>query len=456
MKIAIYSISIVLLIILSGIFSAAETAYSSLSKLKFKAWSEEKGKKFNWAAALGDNYEKLLSTILIGNNIVNISAASLGTLLFTELLKNNASLGSLISTIVITIVVLLCGEVGPKTLAKRNPEPIALNTALFILILFYVFYPFNLILGAWQKLLRKIVKKEAVQQITDDDLINIVEEAENSGNIDEDESELIQNAINFDDLTVEDALTARVDVVAIDVKSSMDKVLEVFRESGYSRLPVYKGSIDNIVGILNEKDFYKAYTTGTETKIRNIMSKNIISIPGSTPLPDILERLQKGKMHMAIVISEDRGGISGIITLEDILEELVGEIWDEHDDIREPVKKISDNEYEVLGDYTLDDFFDLCNIDEDSDDYDPVKVSGFISMLLGRAPVVGDEVDFQNLHITVLEVEYNKIISCNVKIKDKKEEEESNDFLIRGLGRGNDNNNENNENEEDLDKSEDK
>ncbi len=431
MDYAIYTIAIVLLILLSGFFSAAETAYSSISRLKFKTMAENKKKKYQWAGALGDNYDKLLTTILIGNNIVNIGAATLSTLLFTRLISDG-NLAGTISTIAITIIVLFFGEVGPKTLAKRNPEPFALNSAFIILILFYILYPLNLILGSFQKMLTKIFKTQESQKISDEDLINYVDEAENSGEIDEDESDLIKSAIGFDDLTVEDALTPRVNVEGIDVRTSMEVAKQKFLETGYSRFPVYKGNIDNVIGILNEKDFYRGYEKG-ETKIRNVMSKNVIMLPPAMPLPDALEKLQKGKMHIAIVISE-HGGTMGIITLEDVLEELVGEIWDEHDDIVEPVKKIDEETYQIQGDYNLDDFFELFEIDQDPDDYDPVKVSGFLAMLLEKAPVVGDEVDFENLHIKVDEVEFNRIVSCTVKILPKEEKEEENkDLLLRGL-----------------------
>ena len=431
-----YILAIIALILFSAFFSATETAYSSITRVRFKAMAESKNKRMLWAAALGDNFEKLLTTILIGNNIVNIGAATLATLLCTRLVKD-ATLGGTISTITITIIVLFIGEVAPKTLAKRNPEPFALIAAPFILVLYYLFYPFNWILGLWQKLLTKIFKTKEDNAITDEVLMTYVDEAQDSGEIDEDESELIKSAIEFEDLTVEDALTPRVDIVALDVTTPADKVLDTFRETGFSRLPIYKGSIDNIIGILNEKDFYKLYLDG-QKKIRNMMSKEVVLVPPSTKLSDLLKRLQKGKMHIAIVISEF-GGTMGIITLEDILEELVGEIWDEHDDIEEPVKKISDNEYEIAGNYSVDDFFDLVGIDRDPDDYDSVTVSGFIAEILDKTPTENETLTFDHLFIKVLKVEFNRIAKVYVKVNEKPNEEETNEgLLLRGIMGGND------------------
>ena len=431
-----YILTIIALVIISAFFSAAETAYSSITRVRFKAMAESKHKRQVWAAALGENFEKLITTILIGNNIVNIGAATLATLFLTRIMED-ATLAGTISTITITIVVLFLGEVAPKTLAKRNPEPFALMAAPIVLFLYYLFYPLNWILGLWQKLLIKIFKSKGDTAITDEVLITYVDEAEDSGEIDAEESELIKSAIEFDDLTVEDALTPRVDIVAIDVTASTDKALELFRETGYSRIPVFKGSIDNIIGILNEKDFYKLYMDG-QKKIRNMMSKEVVLVPPSTKLSDLLKRLQKGKMHIAIVISEF-GGTMGIITLEDILEELVGEIWDEHDDIEEPVKVLSENEYEIAGQYTVDDFFDLFEIDKDPDDYDSVTVSGFVGEILDRTPQVNDTLTFENLFIKVLSVEYNRIARIYVKVNEKQEFEDVNEgLLLRGLKSGSD------------------
>lgn len=426
-----YTVAIVILVLLSGFFSATETAYSSISKLKFKALTESDNRAARWAGVLGEQYDKLLTTILIGNNIVNIAASVIATLLFSKLIKEE-SISGVVSTVVITLVVLFVGEVAPKTMAKRNPEPVAIASAPFVLLLYYLFYPLNLILGAWQKFVTKFSRnKEGQVQITDDELITYVDEAQNTGSIDEEESELIKSAIEFDDLTVEDSLTPRVDIEALDVNCSVEKALEKFRETGFSRLPVYRGNIDNIIGLVNEKDFYKAYLAG-EKKLRNIMTKNVIMVPASMKLPDILKKLQGAKTHLAVVMGE-YGGTRGIITLEDILEELVGEIWDEHDDIVERIKKIDDNLYEVVGDLNIGELFEEFDLDEEADDYEPVTVGGLIATLLERAPKTNDKVLFKNLKLTVLKAEQNRVLKVMVEVLEKKEEEKEDSLLLKGI-----------------------
>ena len=248
---------------------------------------------------------------------------------------------------------------------------------------------------------------------------------------DEEESELIKSAIEFDDLTVEDSLTPRVDIEALDVNCSVEKALEKFRETGFSRLPVYRGNIDNIIGLVNEKDFYKAYLAG-EKKLRNIMTKNVIMVPASMKLPDILKKLQGAKTHLAVVMGE-YGGTRGIITLEDILEELVGEIWDEHDDIVERIKKIDDNLYEVVGDLNIGELFEEFDLDEEADDYEPVTVGGLIATLLERAPKTNDKVLFKNLKLTVLKAEQNRVLKVMVEVLEKKEEEKEDSLLLKGI-----------------------
>ena len=426
-----YTVAIVILVLLSGFFSATETAYSSISKLKFKALAESDNRAARWAGVLGEQYDKLLTTILIGNNIVNIAASVIATLLFSKLIKEE-SISGVVSTVVITLVVLFVGEVAPKTMAKRTPEPVAIASAPFVLFLYYLFYPLNYILGAWQKFVTKFSRnKEGQVQITDDELITYVDEAQNTGSIDEEESELIKSAIEFDDLTIEDSLTPRVDIEALDVNCSVEKALEKFRETGFSRLPVYRGNIDNIIGLVNEKDFYKAYLAG-EKKLRNIMTKNVIMVPASMKLPDILKKLQGAKTHLAVVMGE-YGGTRGIITLEDILEELVGEIWDEHDDIVERIKKIDDNLYEVVGDLNIGELFEEFDLDEEADDYEPVTVGGLIATLLERAPKTNDKVLFKNLKLTVLKAEQNRVLKVMVEVLEKKEEEKEDSLLLKGI-----------------------
>lgn len=426
----LYSLAIFVLGILSAFFSATETAFSSLSKIKLKTYGEKSDPRSKMVAALGENFEKLISTILVGNNIVNIAAATLGTMLFSKVFQNNESLAGIVSTAVVTVFILLFCEVMPKTIAKKNPESVAFGTAPIVIILFYLLYPINYFIGLWQKLINKIFKKVEKNLITDEELITYVDEAEEEGGIDSFEGDLIRSAIEFDDLTVRDALTARVEIEAIDIKTPMDKILEKFIETGYSRMPVYKDNIDDIIGILNEKDFYKAYLSGAKN-IKNVVNKNLIMVPLTTKISELLRRLQKGKMHMAVVIGEF-GGTSGIITLEDIVEELVGEIWDEHDEVIEPVSQISDDVWEVQGEMDLDEFFD--RFDQDiEEEFDAVTVSGFVTLQLERVPQVNDVVKFSNLEFKVTKTEFNRVSKVQVKVLPKIEEKEEENLLIKGI-----------------------
>lgn len=423
MEIPLYTIAIVVLILLSAFFSATETAYSSLNKIRLRNMAESKDKRSRMVVKLSDKYDSLISTILIGNNLVNITATTLSTILFAKLIANGA-VADIVSTAVMTVAVLIFGEITPKTIAKRSPEYFARAFAPIILAICYLFYPLNWLFGLWQKLVGKIFKQRDNANITDEELITIVDEAETEGGLDAYEGELIRSAIEFDDLTVMDILTPRVEVEAVEYDADMATVLKIFRETGYSRLPVYKGSIDTIVGILNEKDFYKAYLDGAKS-IAKITIKNVIYATPRMKISILLRRLQKAKTHIAVVVDEF-GGTMGIVTLEDILEELVGEIWDEHDDVVEDFTKVTDDKYLVIGDANLEDFFEFFDVNQDEVEYDPVTVSGFVVMQLGRVPAVGDVVTFENLTMTVKSTEYHKITQIEVVIEPPAQSEEEN------------------------------
>lgn len=426
MQIPLYIVAIVVLLLLSGLFSATETAFSSLNKIRIKNLSTSNSKKSRLVARLYNDYDSLISTILIGNNIVNIAASTISTLLFAKLITNPA-LAPTVSTIVMTIIVLIFGEITPKSIAKRSPEFFAHFVAPFILVVYYLFYPLTWLFGLWQKFISKIFKKRDEDSITDEELITIVDEAETEGGLDEYESELIRSAIEFDDLTVMDILTPRVEVEAVEVGDSMAKVLQTFRETGYSRLPVYKENIDTIVGIINEKDFYKVYLDGLKS-FNKIIVKNVIYATPRMKISILLRRLQKAKTHLAIVVDEF-GGTMGICTLEDILEELVGEIWDEHDEVQEDFVKITDDKYQVLGETSLEEFFDFFDVNKSGEEFEPITVSGFVVEKLSRVPAVGDVVEFENLTITVKKTEYNKVMSVEVVVAPIQEEnnEENNE-----------------------------
>ncbi|MDE6275587.1 MAG: hemolysin family protein [Clostridia bacterium] len=416
-----YIVAIVILVFLSGFFSSTETAFSSLNRIRLKNLVATNKKKYATVYFLSEHFDSLISTILIGNNIVNITATTLATIMFSALIANQDVAG-VVSTAVITVVVLIFGEIFPKSMAKRAPETFARITAPFILSLYYVFFPFVWLMGLLQKLLFKIFKKKDNENITDEELITYVDEAQTEGGLDAYEGELIRSAIEFDKMTVREVFTPRVDVEAVAIDDSMAEVMKVFKESGYSRLPVYKDNIDTIVGILNQKDFYEAYIDGA-TKFSKIMIKNIIYVPDSMRISDVLRKLQTEKRHLAIVVDEF-GGTMGVVTLEDILEQLVGEIYDERDEIVEPIVKLTEDKYTALGETNLEEFFEYFHVNKDGAEFDAVTLSGYIAYALNRLPKVGDIVNFENLAITVKQMDHAVVEKTEVLVNAVEEEPE--------------------------------
>ena len=344
--------ALVILVGFSAFFSASETAFSSLNQIRLKSRAEDGDSSAARVLAMAEQYDKLLSTILIGNNIVNIAAASIGTILFTRML--GAERGATVSTIVLTIIVLIFGEVTPKSLAKEMPEKVATAVSPFLVLLMALMTPLTWLFTQWKKLLGHFVHSGEADTITEGELMTMVSEAENDGELTDRESELIRSAIEFDDVEVEEILTPRVDVVAVADDISLEELAQTFAESGYSRLPVYHGTIDNIIGVVHEKDFYIARLKKA-TKIDDLVAPTLYTT-GSTQISQLLRTLREQHHHMAVVVDE-YGGTEGIITLEDILEELVGEIWDEHDEVTEDFRKQSDGSWIVLGSAGVDDLF---------------------------------------------------------------------------------------------------
>lgn len=413
--IAISIIGICILILLSAYFSATETAFSTLNKIRLKNAVNNGDKKMTLVYKLYSDYDSLISTVLIGNNIVNIASASLATILFAKLIAN-PSVSATVSTAVMTIVVLMFGEISPKTIAKNAPEAFAKFSAPFILALSYVFWPFIKIFGFWQLFISKIFKSKDSSAITDDEIITYVEEAEKEGGLNEYEGNLIRSAIEFDDMVVSEILTPRVDVEAISKDSLLSDAIELFNKTGFSRIPVFTDSIDNIIGIINEKDCYKAYFEKEKT-LDNLFSKDIIYTTSHMKISILLRRLQKNKTHMAIVVDE-YGGTMGIVTMEDILEELVGDIWDEHDEVVENFIQKSENIYEVNGDSSLEEFFEFFDINT-SEDYEAVTVSGFFVYLLGALAKNDDITTFEHLEMKVLSTDNHTVDKLEVKVGKK-------------------------------------
>ena len=394
----------ILLIGMSAFFSSTETAFTSFNHARVKALARSGNKRARLAIELSDKYDKLLSSILIGNNIVNILASSLATVVFVAWL---GGAGVSVSTVVMTVLVLIFGEISPKTLAKDHADQLVLAFAPYINFIMLLLTPLNWIFAQWRKLLALVFPAPKDEGMAEEELLTLVAEAEQDGEIDEHESDLIRSAIEFNDQTAEDILTHRVDIVALDVEMTMDEAEQVFHENTFSRLPVYEDSIDSIVGVIHEKDFFN---NRTATSLREIMKPPLFVTPTSR-ISDLLHTLQKAKSHMAIV-SDEYGGTMGIVTMEDIIEELVGEIYDEHDQVVESFKKLPDGSYLIDCTASLRDMQELFAI---QGDFDAATVGGWVLDQMGRIPAVGDTFVYDNrLSVRVTRVESTRVLEISV------------------------------------------
>ena len=410
-------VAMLICITMSAYFSATETAFSSVNKTRLKAMAEKGDKRAELTYRLAEDYDRLISTILIGNNVVNISLSSIGTLLFVDLLQG-ADYAATVSTAVITVVVLIFGEITPKSVAKDFPEKFAMFSAPIINVFIILLTPLNFLFSQWKKLVGKIFKGEEDAGMSQEELLLLVDEVQQDGAIDESEGELLRNAIEFGDLEARDILTHRVDLEAVPIDATKEEVAARFTESRFSRLLVYEDSIDKIVGVIHQKDFY----TGTgivDAPLKEIMTEPLY-IHQTEKVDDLLQLLRTNKSHMAIVIDE-YGGTMGIVTMEDILEELVGEIWDEHDEIEEPVQQLSDNTYIVDGSVTLDDFCDMFDISSDSHS---VSLGGWVMDEMERIPDEGDSFEYENLTITVSKTDDHRVETVTVTVHAKEEDDD--------------------------------
>lgn len=412
-------IAIVLLVVFSAYFSATETAFTSLNKIRIKNMANDGDHKAKKVMDLSEQYDSLLSTILVGNNIVNIALSAIATVLFLELYPKY---GATISTIVATVVVLIFGEISPKSVAKENPEKFAMFSAPIIKVFMVILTPINWVFGCWKKLLAKIFKFENKDAITEDELLTMVEEAETEGGIGEEQSELIQNAIEFNELEAWDVLTPRVEMRAIETGTSEEEIGEIFIETGFSRLPVYEDDLDNIVGVLNQKDFHN-YIKGGRAPVSEYV-KPVIFVAGSIKIAQLLKKLQSEKTHIAIIVDE-YGGTSGLVTMEDIIEELVGEIYDEHDtEELQDIVKTQDGSYRVLCGTNLDKMFDYFDVEED---IDATTVNGWVVLELDRLPKKGDKfrytADYKQFDVIVTKADERKALEIIVKVTELEREE---------------------------------
>ena len=398
----------------SAYFSATETAFSSLNKTRLKVLAEKGDKKAILALELSDKYDKMITSILIGNNIVNIAMTSVCTLLFVHLM---ADAGATVSTIVSTVVVLIFGEITPKSLAKEMPEKFAMFSAPFLRVLMVVLTPFSFVFSALKNLMGKVIRNTEDRRMTQEELLMLVDEVQQEGGLDEDEHELLRSAIEFTDRDAEDILTHRVDLEAVSIHDDARAISKVFDESRFSRLLVYDEDIDDIVGVIHQSDFYNDCVMHGKA-LSEIMSAPVF-VPKSLKISDLLKLLQKKKSHIAIV-NDGYGGTLGIVTMEDILEELVGEIWDEHDEVVEDIRCDGDNRWTVSGNADLYRLLDKMDIDEDA--VESASITGWVMEQLEKVPDVGDSFVMCGWKVTVTATDERRVQEIRVEQLENHEE----------------------------------
>ncbi len=403
--------ALLLCVVLSAFFSAAETAFATVNRIRLKAMAGEGNEKAALVLRLLDDYDRLLTTLLIGNNIVNLTAATLGTLIFTQLL--GSGYGPTVSTIVLTLVVLIFGEVTPKTLATESPEVFAFASVRVLRTLITVFMPLNAFFVLWRKLLAKVFKPREVESHIEAELMTMVDEAQSEGDMDAHEGELIRSAIEFNDMDAIDILTPRVDITALEDTATMDEAASLFRESGYSRLPVFHEDMDHIVGILHEKDFYVRQHEGIKD-IHKIM-KPAVYAPATLKISKLLKLFQGSKTHMVILLDEF-GGTEGLVTLEDVLEELVGDIYDEHDDVEVDIRPLEDGSWLVDGGMHLAELMERLDVE---DTYEADTVGGWATEVLGYIPKTGETFDIDCLHCQVTAMDKRRVTQLRIWKKEQ-------------------------------------
>ena len=416
----------IILTALSGFFSATETAFTSFNRIRMKSLATAGDKRAAKVLKIDEIYDKLITTILIGNNIVNITLSTISTLFFMDALMDiiqSEDIIATISTAVITVVVLIFGEITPKTIAKDHADGYVLVTHGLLSFLIAIFYPFSYLFSLWKKLICLIFKPKATDAPNGDDLMTMLDEAEQEGGLDEDESELIRSAIEFGDLTVGSILTPRIDIVTITEESDPREVMALFFESGFSRLPVVGESIDDIKGLLHEKDFFHAYNTG-KTDYKDLYQKPLY-ISKHHKIDDLLRDLQKEKCHMAFVIDEF-GGLMGIVTMEDIIEELIGDVWDEHDEVETLMTQNDDGTLTVDCSADLDDLLDYFELEFDDDENEkPQTVNGWVQLILEGLPDVGDSFTYEILSVEVTKCDEKMVKEIVVKKLEKPIDDDS-------------------------------
>lgn len=415
--------AIILLIIMSAFFSATETAFSSVNKIRLKHEASNGNKKAARALKIAENFDKTLTTILVGNNIVNILSTSLGTVICTELF---GAKGVGIATAAMTVLILIFGEIMPKSLAKENAEKFALAFGGLLNVFIVVLTPVTFIFRGLKNLVSKLFKSGSdAPSVTEDELKYIIDEIEEEGVLEEQESDLVRSALEFDDKNVSEVLIPRVRITAVEKNDSLEHIRELFFTEQYSRMPVYEKNIDNIIGFIHERDFFKLTVSDEHAEGIESIIHEVIYITEFQTVSEVLARMQKEKIHMAI-IKDQYGGTYGMVTMEDLIEELLGEIYDETDEEDHSFIKISDNEYDAAADFNLREFEEKLGLPEDTIKSESYTLGGWALELFGRIPQAGDEVKDGIFTLKVLEAEENRIIRLKITV-DKPDESENKD-----------------------------
>lgn len=423
MTAALPYIAIVVLIVLSAYFSGTEIAFTGVNRVKLTHAAENGSKSAAAALKIADGFENALSTILIGNNLVNTAASSVATVLAIRIAGDS---GAAAATFIMVVLILIFGEIVPKTVASKRAEGFAMFSAFPLRALIWLMTPVTAVV-LW--VVRHITNRlqngeetEAPPTATEEELVTLIETIEQEGVIDEEKSDLLQSAIEFNTTTVGEIQTPRINVTFIDIDDTTDEIRRTADESRYSRLPVYRDTVDNIVGILHLNQFYKALTDG-QTSVESILSESLC-IHRTMKLPAALSMMKEKRVHLAVVVDE-YGGTDGIVTMEDILEQLVGEIWDESDEIIPEYTKVDENTYSVKGEMSLSDLFELTDTDDRDLETDCTTVGGWAAETLESAPHLDDRFDYKNLHFTVTEIEdeiYVNRLTVTVEPEDEEED----------------------------------
>jgi CBS domain containing-hemolysin-like protein len=404
-------VTLVILLAFSAFFSACEMAFSSLNRIKLKNLAG-KNKRAALALQLLEMYDKLLSTVLIGNNIVNIASSSLATLLFVSLFGPR---GTAAAAVIMTLVILVFSEITPKVLAKESPELTALGTAPLLRAIMFIFTPFNFLAGAWKKFIANIFPAKKDRGVTEDEFLTFVEEVRQEGGINLREERMIRHAIEFDDQKVSGVFTPRADVAAVSEAGTVEEIDRIFAETGFSRLPVFRDTIDNITGVILLKDFHHEVIKGLKTPSQVV--KPVVFVTKTIKIAKLLKTLQEKHSHMAVVVDE-YGGTLGIVTVEDIVEVLVGEIWDEHDEAEEPVKKTGDGVFSVLGRVSFSEMLEaVMNSDARDDNIPDTTVANWMMETLSRLPHPGEELDWRYLTLKASKVWKHRVLEVIVSVK---------------------------------------